>query len=181
MSTKGLKFELVERISESKKDSERLVGPQQTVKLQSLPTSLTDLKNVPLADIKALLFAHNICTLGNKEDLLLRLFLLRNNRRSLIYHNNKGDVLLTIEIAEKIIYQQLKLAVFHEIHRKRRYESKSTFKAVIDLPIKVRSMNDMLHLFGNLKMYLNTYKKTTPRGACLFLYSTNQLFQRSRL
>ena len=105
LSTKGLKFELVERISESKKE-ERPVGHQQTVKLQSLPTLLTDLKNIHLADIKALLFAHNICTL------------LHNNRHSLICHKNR-DVLLTTEIVEKVIYQQLKLAVLHEIHRKK--------------------------------------------------------------
>ena len=71
-----------------------------------------------VAELKSILREVGLYSLGNKDELVLRVYLLVNNRRNLISYSQKMEVMESIKIAEDLIYEQLQDEFLKEKERK---------------------------------------------------------------
>ncbi len=77
LSPSGKKYELVQRLALASGEQDRSkFQPLYCGKLSSLPKSLSELKKMPIPTIKYILKSNAISYAGNKDELVLRLYLL---------------------------------------------------------------------------------------------------------
>jgi hypothetical protein len=102
LSTKGLKYQLVERVAQQSGEDNLEIFEPTFPGLASLPKSLVDLKRMPVPTIKYILKCHDLSTCGKKVDLVLRLYLLRHGRAYLASHQEEQAMLACIEYARRL-------------------------------------------------------------------------------
>ena len=149
LSTDGVKYELVRRLA----DEPNPIA-QQVPSLESFPSSISSLRKLPIYYLKKILTDNGLCSLGKKDDLVLRLFLLRNNRKFAIAEQERQDLLKTISVAEDCIREQWKDTVIKYPSRKRKHSSEVSSKSKINVPSNVKSITDIKSIFNDLKLYL---------------------------
>ena len=83
LSAKGIKHELVRRVALHDGEKEgNTFQPSYNGDISSLPQSIGDLKKLPIATLKHILKSHALSICGKKDDLVLRVFLLKHGRSS---------------------------------------------------------------------------------------------------
>lgn len=150
LSCDGIKYELVRRLADE---------PTPTIatvpSLHSLPKSLTSIRKLSVFQLKYMLNSKGICSLGNKDDLILRVFLLRNGRSHAIGENERADIKKTIQVAEECICEQQKEAIVKQINRIRKFSSQIDSRSKIPIPINIKSIKELSNIFFDLKLFLN--------------------------
>jgi hypothetical protein len=89
ISTKGKKWELVERLVQEREGNiPEDYSPDYDGDLSTVPNTVTELRKYPVARLRYILNYHGIHTCGTKEEIILRLLLVRQNRYYLCF---KGE------------------------------------------------------------------------------------------
>lgn len=155
---KGPKFALAKAIIKSKGD----VHPQEfkvanyNGNISSLPKTVTELKKFPIPSLQFMLRQHNQSITGTKDDLVLRLFLLRNGRGHLISYWEVKEISKLIVTSKRILHHQLQENVLNltEVRRTRKH---STFRAEKRSVIPPFCTTESLpNLFDPLLQYVET-------------------------
>ena len=148
----GIKHELIERIA----DFERIKTPKDAnvPALESLPSKLPEIQKLPIYVMKKILFDKGFCSLGIKDELALRLYLLRNGRCAIIGYHVRKSLENVISIAEKIIHQLLTAKLTSRIQRRRSFATPGQVKSRIPVPAHITNIQDLIKLLGNLKHFL---------------------------
>lgn len=149
LTTEGVKFEFVRRLADE---------PTPTIdappKLAEIPISIPQLKKLSIFQLKSLLHNEGISSLGNKDELILKVFLLRNGKRNIIGENDKKDLQKTISIVEECIREQQKDDVVSQINRVRKFKSYANAQSSIVPPSNIKTTKDLQMLFYDLKLFL---------------------------
>lgn len=92
--------------------------------------------------------------MGNKDDLTLRLYLLKHNKRHVISYHLRQQILETIAIAETIIDQQIKGRIVNGpvIRRTRKFTTKGIERSSLDS----RRLEEISGVFRGLRRYVKT-------------------------
>ena len=79
-NTKGLlKYKLVERLCQM--EGGKVPSEAKIITLAEIPNTINEIKKLPLHNIKQILHERGICSLGNKDELVvMRLLFLKNGR-----------------------------------------------------------------------------------------------------
>ena len=123
LDSNGTKGKLVEKLV-NKLCLENLLEPDKYLgNLADIPSSISEIKKLPLYKLKQFLRFHNIPWSGSKDQLTLRVLALRTGTTHLLFSRERQGLLDTIEIAKKLIYSQITLNLTGEefIARKRSF------------------------------------------------------------
>ena len=96
------------------------------IDLTSVPTSLTEISKLPVADLRSLLRGLNISTIGTKDEMAQRLYFVRANRSQYIAKNEIDYLRKIIKASEQLVKEQKKMDLIGIIDRRqiRKYGSK---------------------------------------------------------
>ena len=158
-----LKHELVCLLAQ--KSGESPPGPSVTTKeyegdISSLPTTTAAIHRFTITYLRSILRYHQLPTLGNKEQLVLRTYLLRHNRTADIVAREERQLRDLIDIAQEIILSLRKLSFSSHIYRKRKYTTTGSVSKFIPIPSHVVSENELKDLFKPLLNVLDLKRKT---------------------
>ena len=80
--------------------------------------------------IKYILKSHAVSFSGNKDELVLRLYLMIHGRSHLAFYEQENQLKQCIETAKRIISLEIQQSIFtrHDIHRIRTYSTPSCEK-----------------------------------------------------
>lgn len=108
LPTDGSKIDLGVRIAASEGvDLDQITISLYDGNLQSLPVSIGAINKLNVSVLRAILHYHNVSHDGTKEELALRVYLLRANRKNLIHYHLKKGLLELIHKAEDFIHIQI--------------------------------------------------------------------------
>ena len=125
--------------------------------LGSLPKSISMLKKLPAATLQYNLKYHNLSTSGKKDNLVLRVFLLRNGRSHLASYMQVREIKDLIKLVQSLILYQVNCEIIDqpEVYRTRKFPGKNLAKkSQIPIPYGV-SKENLENLFETLLIYLN--------------------------
>ena len=165
---KGPKFVLTKAIAQSRGE----VHPQEFKvnyhgNLEGLPKTVAALKKLPIACLQFILKMHNQPITGDKDNLVLRLFLLRNGRGHLVSYWEVREITKIIGMTKKAILHQIQEEVLNlsEVRCKRKYSTTTAKKSVI-LPTEDSCTTETLPnlldpLLRHLQAVASVNKETT--------------------
>ena len=125
--------------------------------LGSLPKSISMLKKLPAATLQYILKYHNLSAAGKKDNLVLRVFLLRNGRSHLASYMQVREIKDLIKWVQSLILYQVNCEIIDQpdIYRTRKFPGKNLAKkSQIPIPYGV-SKENLENLFETLLIYLN--------------------------
>uniref|UniRef100_A0A7M5UUJ3 Uncharacterized protein n=1 Tax=Clytia hemisphaerica TaxID=252671 RepID=A0A7M5UUJ3_9CNID len=98
----------------------------------------------------------NVKTLANKDELVMRLYLLKSGRSQFVSHHVKKILLNTISIEEKLILEQQKLKTLgtKPIQCRRKFATTEINKSIIPIFPSMKRVEDLIEVFGELKVFL---------------------------
>jgi hypothetical protein len=109
LSRKGNKHERVRRIAQNNGETEEnSFHPDYNGDPSSLPYTVANIRKLPIATLKYILKSHALSYCGNKDDLVLRVFLLSHGRTHLCSFSQAKIIKETIVSARKIIAEEVK-------------------------------------------------------------------------
>ena len=126
--------------------------------LSTLPKTVAELKKLPIASLQFILRQHNLPISGKKDDLVLRLFLLRNRRSHLTSYWEVQEIKRLIGIAKTILFHQMREDVINlpDVRRRRKFISKGAVKkSLISVPSDF-TKEGLCDLFNPLLKYIET-------------------------
>lgn len=93
---------------------------------KKLPKSISMLKKLPSATLQYILKYHNLSVAGKKDNLVLRVFLLRHERSHLASYMQVREVQDLIKLTQTLILYQIENEILDqpEFHRKRKFPGK---------------------------------------------------------
>ena len=127
LPTKGQKHHLVKQLAELLDDTQEENQPDYDRDLNSVPTSMSELRKLSVARIRYILNYHGIIVCGIKEELVLRLFLVCHGKYYLCFEQEQNEILKTIRLAEEIVLDEKRQFVLNrdDIYRKRTHTTKA--------------------------------------------------------
>ena len=108
LSTIGTKLDLAERLAKHLGVNLDHETPLYVGDLNSI-----QIRRLSAAKLRAILQFHNVSTLGTKDQLTLKVSLLRANRRHLIHSNELKRLLELINITNMLISREVELAILY--------------------------------------------------------------------
>jgi hypothetical protein len=113
---KGLKFQLVERLCKAFMGNDDLPSVFQchySGNFEDFPSSVKDFKEWSTAQMKFVLNYHGLSTVGNKDELIIRLMLLKISRFYLAFYKEESEILKVIDAAEQLILEEREDYLIH--------------------------------------------------------------------
>ncbi|CAC5411981.1 unnamed protein product [Mytilus coruscus] len=160
-SAKHTKTDLVQFIAEKKNlklpnDIDDYQG-----NLSDIPTDIQNLTNLSICELRQILRYHNLNFSGTKDELVMRVFLLRHKRSYMIIETTVSKLSKIAEISVSlIIWQKRYYNNIQHIHRKRKFTSiKSAASSLIKVPAYI-SLNNVTELFDPLFDWLDVLFKS---------------------
>ncbi len=98
-----VKHDLVKLIADKNEEPSPLPEVLYSGKLVTVPSTTKALSRVPVSKLRAVLSSHAFPTMGNKEELVIRVFLLKENRVSAMFAREQGQFKELISIIEDLI------------------------------------------------------------------------------
>ena len=146
ISIEGSKLDLGLRIASS--DNIDLTDIDVTFydgNLNSVPQSMGGINNLSIPVLRAILAYHNISHYGAKDELGLRVYLLRANRKHLIHYNVKKALLDLIHIVEQLICLQVsqRILMQHLTIKQRKFATLQTAELSLFNPRKMASNSQL--------------------------------------
>ena len=161
------KHELVKLLAEKKKETMPDVPILYTGDIASIPETLPAINKLTVRKLRAILHHHGILTCGAKEQLAIRVYLLKHDKHNGLFYKERKLLHDHINIAEELIFQELQLNIRSSL-RSRTYGplSKTTRnlrgevhyergKTPIPPPPGIDSLQELTNLFQPLKRYIN--------------------------
>ena len=128
--------------------------------LTTVPTTSTAINRLTIAKLRLILGHHNLPIVGSKEQLVMRVFLLRHNRTGAVSAREEGQIKDLIKLVYEIIYQQRRLHLTSHIYRKRTYALRPSHPKFVAVPNNIRSESDLSkHLFDPLLTFIDERQK----------------------
>jgi hypothetical protein len=158
LPSSGQKYQLVKRLALASGETERSTfKPSYSGKLSSLPKSLSELKKMSLPRIKYILKSYAVSFAGNKDELVLRLYLMIHGRSHLVFYEPENQLKQCIKTAKRIISLEIQQSILacHDIRRIRTYSTPSCEKSKIKIPSNIHVITDLHKLFSALQMYVS--------------------------
>ena len=134
------KHDLVKMISRKRGDEDPTAPPQYSGDLVSVPKSISAINNVSMAKLKEILQFHGFPITGNKDQLALRVYLLRQGETSAVLAREENQLKDLINIYKHLSFAQRKLKLCHHIYQKRTFSSKLK-RCVVTPPPNISSEN----------------------------------------
>ena len=117
-----------------------------------MPTSVASLSKLTVAKLRAILRYHNCSIVGCKDQLVLRVLLLRQGRTATMLVKEEQELKELIKIIQ-LIFAQRFLKLSTRIYRKRTYHTTST-ASFLPVPVRTHSETDLTDLFLPLLDYV---------------------------
>ena len=92
-------------------------------KLSAVPYTTLAINKLTILDLRAILKHHGYSSIGNEDQLVLRAFMLCNNKRVGIITREEEQLRDLIQLTYKLIHQQRKLSPISHVYRKRTYST----------------------------------------------------------
>ena len=159
ISTKGKKWELVERLVQEREGNiPEDYSPDYDGDLSTVPNTVTELCKYPVARLRYILNYHGIHTCGTKEEIILRLLLVRQNRYYLCFKGEEEEIMSTISLAESVIVRQKRQQILQfQYVRKRRTYTKKNCNNFLNVPQHI-TFQTLQNSFEELKEYIKNLK-----------------------
>lgn len=94
LSIQEFKYQLVKRLSQgSTVELPRSPGPSYNGNIQSIPSSLKEIKKLSTAYMKEILNYHVFSINGNRDELILRITLMKDGHFNLAFYKEEEDTL----------------------------------------------------------------------------------------
>jgi len=164
------KHELVRLIVEKRKEPIPDVPILYNGDMKTIPTTLPHINKLSVRKLRAIAHQHGVLTCGTKEELSVRVYLLKHGKKDCMFQRERKLLLDLIRITEELIYQESHLKL-RAIQHARTYGSVSDttrnlqgkifseFKqSKITPPQTIRSLQDLNELFEPLKDYIGYVK-----------------------
>lgn len=153
------KHELLKLISEKK--GEAPPQPARNIayngELHTIPTTVSGISSLTIAKLRSILKFHHIPIIGNKDQLVLRVHLLRHNKLDAVTAREERQLEDLISVVRSIIRKQKSLSITHHIYRIRKYTLHSS-STLVPVPIHVKSVDDLNLLFEPLLSFIREQK-----------------------
>ena len=176
LPTKGLKHHLVELLVKSNNEEDLdEYNLHYNGDLGSIPTTVSELLKYSVARLRHILNYHGIQTCGTKEEIVLRLLLVSQNRYYLCFKKEEEEILRTVSQAEDIILEEKRQIILHPqyLTRKRTY-TKIKCSSRLDIPPDL-SFHNLQDVFQQLKEYLTIERKIRRKNNEAFVTKNNKL------
>lgn len=82
------------------------MSPSYDGNTQSIPSSLKEIKQLSTAYLKEILNYHGLSINGNRDELTLRITLMKDGHYNLAFYKEEEEILKTIDDAEKLILEE---------------------------------------------------------------------------
>ncbi len=149
----------MKQISEKKGEKPPIQPILYNGKLVSVPSSPSRINHLSVATLRAIMHCHGFPIMGTKDELAIRTLLLRQGRSAAMFAREDKQLRDFINITEQLILDERKLHVSLSSHmyQQRTFSSISnlTHKNEVQLPIHVRTIQDLPELFSPLLNDLN--------------------------
>lgn len=119
----------------------------------SVPHTISGIGRLTVAKLKAILRAHKLPYLGSKDELVLRVLMLRQGRRSEASLKQRNAMVDLINVAKDLIMAEQLMNLTNHIYRTKKYAT-YTSKTFVPMPSHIRGEEDLLNLYSPLQDYL---------------------------
>ncbi len=125
--TEGKKHDCVQRLVEKKGDSRPPPLEDYKGSLHCIPASITDIAKLSIYTLKEILRFHNVLDCGTKDELVVRVGMVRAGRGYLAFHRETEAIRNLIIATRNIIFAEKELYLEDPkvIHRRRKFATKS--------------------------------------------------------
>ena len=131
----------------------------------SIPTTTTAISRLTVAYLKSILAYHHLPVLGSKEQLVLRVYLLRHNEIAAVAAREERQLKDLIDLANKIIFEHRRLSFSSHVYRRRKYSLQASYSSFVPIPDHIKVVEDLPHLFHPLLSLMDrTHKENKERG-----------------
>ena len=150
------KHELVQLISYKKNEEPppEISSKLYDGNLSSLPTSLSGLSHLTIPKLKSILSYHHMPVVGKKDQLVLRVHMIRHNRSDAVTAREEKQLEDLVSMVRTIIRKQKSLTITHHIYRSRKYSLQKSESHFISAPPHVKSEEDLDALFQPLILFM---------------------------
>ena len=124
-------------------------------KLSAVPCTTSAINKLTIHELRAILKHHGYSTIGTKDQLILRVFMLRHNKRVGITAREEEQLKDLVQLTYKLIYEQRKLSLNSHIYRKRTYTLQTVKPHFVPLPNHVSCEQDLKLLFQAFIDHIN--------------------------
>ena len=124
-----------------------------------MPIAITKINNS--MTIPHLRTIHSLPHIGTKEQLVMRVYLLRHNKSVAAAAREEEQLRDLVHVAYKTIREQRRLNITTHVHRKRKFILQKKDPHFVPLPRHVKTEEDLQQsLFEPLLIHINTNRKT---------------------
>jgi hypothetical protein len=173
LDSNGTKNKLVEKLVNKLCLEKPLELDKYLGNLADIPSSISEIKKLPVYKLKQFLRFHNIPWTGFKDQLALRVLAVRTGTTHLLFARERQGLLDTIEIATKLIYSQITINLTGEefIIRKRSFQTSEGAELSLHRPreaagnphqqrekddiVGITSIDSLPNIFRELKTLIN--------------------------
>ena len=151
------KHQMVSLIAQRRGIPEPSSPPIYSGKLVNVPTTTAAISHMPVSELHAILKYHGVSFSGTKDQLVLKVFLLRQGRTAATTAREEEQVKDLIRLVQQLIFAQRNLQLTNHTYQQRTYTSTSCkhFIAVDG----IRSESDLTNLFSPLIDYINKLRR----------------------
>ncbi len=154
------KHTLVRLLSTAKKEAPLALKPLYDGKLATIPSTLAGIRRMSVGKLRAILHHHGYPTMGNKDQLVIRVILLRQGKSSDMFQMEERQLKDLVKICDQIILEERRLYLrkVNHTYRRRTFASHSSQSSTVSLPQHVLRINDLQVLFDPLVEFIDIIK-----------------------
>ena len=153
------KHQLVSLITKKRGEEEpRECSHFYTGKLNDIPKTITAINHLPVAKLREILHYHRFPILGTKDQLALRVYLLRHSQTAAITGREEEQIKDFINVFKLLIFAQKKLQLSCHTYQKRTYTTK-VYQHRVSPPSNITISNSH-NLFEPLIKHLQNLRKS---------------------
>ena len=157
------KHELVKLILDHKHESPPQMLTLYCGKLALVPSTTTAISRLPISKLRGILHYHGIMTLGIKEELVLRVFLLKQGRTAAMFAKEAAKLKDLIRITEQLILSERTLDLMRPNHTyfRRTHSCIDHEDNLLEVPPHIKTLQDLSGLYRPLLEFINIVEKTS--------------------
>ncbi len=150
------KHELVQLISDSKGEDPPAEIQLYSGDVHSIPSSTVAISKLPVAMLRSVLYHHGFHTHGSKDELVIRVFLVKHQRTSAMFAREK-QLRSFIKVVLELIHCQRMLHAVTTCHlyRKRQHSACKITTSCINKPTHIELESDLKALFDPLLTFID--------------------------
>lgn len=135
-----------------------------TKKISNIPSTLSAISSLPVADLRCILAENGLPTIGVKDELALRVYLKKSHKEDFISRTEATHILEIIKLAQNVIQQQEKILLLGgslDTVTKRKYDT-TTRRAILkkQKDVALEAVFKPLEIFT--KSFLDPRLRTEP-------------------